>query len=128
MSEKESKASIAATSNSHLFAAKLFFAGLVLFVVGAVILFCSEKSILGYSDFSRENLKSMVQNMNLHLPVLESRDGKSSILDMTVVQVAIGIGVFAVLNIVAITGHHIVQKVRRSTSLYRSIEHVESPF
>lgn len=126
MSEKGTSA--APLQNSHVVAAKLFFASLVLFVLGAIILISSDHSVLGPSNISNESLKSVVQGILLHPPVLERRDELSSILDLTVVQVAIGIGVFAVLNIVAITIHHIVQKVKRSTSLYRSIEHVESPF
>lgn len=126
MSEKGTSA--ASLQNSHVFAAKLFFAGLVLFVLGAFILVSSEQSVFGSSNSSTENWQSVVQGLQLYFPVLESRDDLSSVLDLTVVQVAIGIGVFAVLNIVVISIHHIAQKVKRSTSLYRSIEHVESPF
>ncbi|SGZ58655.1 CIC11C00000003411 [Sungouiella intermedia] len=125
MSEKESR--ISSQQNSYVFAAKLLFASLVLFFIASIFLFASQQSIFGFSDISKENFDLMVQNVQHHLN-LERRDKKSSILDMTIVQVGIGIGVFAVLNFVAITGHHIVQKVHRSTNLYRSMEHVESPF
>ena len=53
---------------------------------------------------------------------------ENSVLDLTVIRVLIGIGVFAFFNVVVITVHHIVQKVSRSQNLYRKIEHVISPF
>lgn len=53
---------------------------------------------------------------------------RGNLLDNTAIRVLIGVGVFAFLNVLAISVHHIVQKVRRSTNLYRSIEHVVSPF
>lgn len=53
---------------------------------------------------------------------------RSNALDLTVVRVAIGIGIFAVFNVVAITAHHIVQKISRSTRQYKQIEHTVSAF
>lgn len=53
---------------------------------------------------------------------------RSNILDNTAIRVLIGIGVFAVFNVVAITGHHIVQKVSRSSRQYKEIEHNISAF
>lgn len=52
----------------------------------------------------------------------------SSILKNTGMQVLIGIGVFAVLNIVVISVHHIAHRIKKNSNLYRSVEHVESPF
>ncbi|KAF3993917.1 hypothetical protein FT663_01328 [Candidozyma haemuli var. vulneris] len=43
-------------------------------------------------------------------------------------RVLVGIGVFAVLNVIVIVVHHIVQKIARSTNSYKSIDHVVSPF
>lgn len=51
-----------------------------------------------------------------------------SVLDLLGVRIVIGIGVFAFINAVAITVHHIVQKVSRSTSTYREVDHVYSPY
>lgn len=43
-------------------------------------------------------------------------------------RVLVGIGVFAVLNVIVITVHHIVQKIARSTNSYKTVDHVISPF
>lgn len=53
---------------------------------------------------------------------------KKSILDQTFMRVLIGIGVFALFNVAAITIHHIAQKVGNTSNQYREIEHVYSPF
>ena len=63
--------------------------------------------------------------------LLHMRDDEKkskSALDLIGVRIVIGIGVFAFINVVVITVHHIVQKVSRSTSTYKEIEHVHSPF
>lgn len=58
---------------------------------------------------------------------MHKRDS-SNLLNLTVIRVLIGIGVFAVFNVIAITVHHVVQRISRSQNLYRHIEHVYSPF
>lgn len=65
--------------------------------------------------------------------ILVTRDDKKesslkSFLKTTGFRVLMAIGVFVVLNVVVITVHHIAQKVSRSTSLYKSIDHIVSPF
>lgn len=49
-------------------------------------------------------------------------------MDQIGFRVLVGIGVFAVLNVIVITVHHIVQKIARSTNSYKTIDHVVSPF
>lgn len=90
----------------------------------------SGDSSVNLSGMSRADLESLAQSVaeQLHYLPLERRDGGSSFLKSTAFKVLMGIAVFAVLNVVAITAHHLVQKVKRSTNLYRSVEHVVSPF
>lgn len=51
-----------------------------------------------------------------------------SLLDTPGIRVLIAIGVFMVLNAVAICVHHVIYKMSHSASAYRSIEHNLSPF
>lgn len=54
--------------------------------------------------------------------------GLKSFLKTPGFKVLVAVGVFVVLNVVVITVHHVAQKISRSTNLYRSIDHVVSPF
>lgn len=58
---------------------------------------------------------------------IDKRDSQK-FLDLTVVRVFLGIGVFAVINAAVIIAHHIIQKIQRSQNLYRQMEHMISPF
>lgn len=53
---------------------------------------------------------------------------RKEFMDQIGFRVLVGIGVFAVLNVIVITVHHIVQKIARSTNSYKTIDHVVSPF
>lgn len=53
---------------------------------------------------------------------------RSNILHSTAIKVVIVIGVFALINAVVIIVHHLVQKAKQSTSSYRSVDHVVSPY
>lgn len=102
---------------------------LALFLLGTIVIYSGQNTNL--SSLSREELQILAENVQMQLNLTSSlltKRATKSLLDQTWMRVIIGIGVFAVLNIVAVTAHHIVQKVRRSTTLYRSVEKVESPF
>lgn len=102
---------------------------LALFLLGTIVIYSGQTTDL--SGLSKEELQILAENIQMQLNLTSSlltKRATKSVLDQTWMRVIIGIGVFAVLNIVAVTAHHIVQKVRRSTFLYRSVEKVISPF
>ncbi|GEQ69447.1 hypothetical protein JCM33374_g3119 [Metschnikowia sp. JCM 33374] len=117
------------------YAQKTRFVGLLcLLITGFGVYFLLSEATLAPSVFGASPGKS-------HLSEHESMSGifardeqntetkkHTRILDLTEVRVVIGIGVFAFLNALAITVHHIAQKVSRSSNTYREVEHVYSPF
>lgn len=143
MSEKSSQSSSVhscdldqslTSSHSAIHAARLFLTGLVILALGALYYISVRGNSMNNIDLSRMS-RAELERISLEIaeqlhfaPTLERREKKFDFLHSTATRVLIGIGVSAVLNVVAITGHHIVQKVRRSTNLYRSVEHVVSPF
>lgn len=56
---------------------------------------------------------------------LSKRDG---FVGSTAFKVLIAVGVFVIINVLAVTFHHIAQKIARSSNLYKSVEHDISPF
>lgn len=58
----------------------------------------------------------------------KDKDKDTSLLDNAGIRVLIAIGVFAVLNVVVISVHHIFIKVSKSQDAYKEMGQVMSPF
>lgn len=116
------------TVKSHSYAPFLLFSSLVLFFLGSLVLWSIQsRDMILQGDFDPFAW--------IHMDDLQKHDRTQSLerrgnnpLDSTAIKVVIGVGVFAVINVFVITVHHIVQKVSRASNLYRSIDHVISPF
>lgn len=59
--------------------------------------------------------------------VLSKRDSES-LLNLLAIRILIGIGVFAILNVIVVAAHHVAFRVSRSKHQYREMEHTYSPF
>lgn len=129
---KDSAAQLPSTTDRSRMTAYLNLITLVLLLLGIIVVYSGVKYRQSFdlAHLSRDELHSLAQQIDQQLqeaPLLERRATKL-LLNQTWMRVVIGIGVFAVLNVIAVTAHHIVQKVRRSTTLYRTVERVVSPF
>lgn len=97
---------------------------LLLGLLGAFIYFCGFEAFQEGPFVLYELLaeKFLGQESSSHLVK------RKEFIELIGFRILVGIGVFAVLNIVVIVVHHVVQKIARATNSYKNVDHVISPF